>query len=201
MNYIILCGEFNINYLHDNHRKELLDSLLASHNLLSTVNFPTRISINFCTLIDNIYISTNRHEFSVHPLINGLSDHDAQIITLPNICIPAPRRVFSFTRKVNNYSINKFKYLLSYGNWNDVFLDTNVNVNVIFNNFLITFLRIFYACFPVHKSYHSLGQKPWLTSGIKTSCANKRKLYLTYRNNKTPILRNITKSIAVLCPK
>ena len=61
-----------------------------------------------------------------------------------------------------------------------------VNVNVIFNNFLNTFLRIFYACFPVHKSYHSLRQKPWLTSGIKTSCVNKRKLYLTYRNNNDP---------------
>ena len=124
--------------------------------------------------------------FSVHLLIIGLSDHDAQIITLPNIYIPAPRHVFSFTRKVNNYSVNKFKYLLSYENWNDVFLDTNVNVNVIFNNFLNTFLRIFYACFPVHKSYHSFRQKPWLTSGIKTSCVNKRKLYLTYRNNNDP---------------
>ena len=61
-----------------------------------------------------------------------------------------------------------------------------VNVNVIFNNFLNTFLRIFYACFPVHKSYHSLRQKPWLTSGIKISCVNKRKLYLTYRNNNDP---------------
>jgi exonuclease III len=66
---IILCGDLNINYFNDNSRKYLLDSLLASFSLFSTVKFPTRISNNSCTLIDNIY----RHVFSVHPLINGLS--------------------------------------------------------------------------------------------------------------------------------
>jgi exonuclease III len=49
---IILCGDFNINYFNDSSRK---DSLLASFSLFSTVTFPTRISNNSCTLIDNIY--------------------------------------------------------------------------------------------------------------------------------------------------
>jgi len=65
----------------------------------STAKFPTRISNNSCTLIDNIYINTYRHEFSVHPLINGLSDHDAQIITLSNISIYVPRHVFPSPEK------------------------------------------------------------------------------------------------------
>ena len=120
----------------------------------------------------------------MHPLINGLSDHDAQIITLSNILISAPRHVSSFTRKINNYSISQFTHLLSHKNWENVFLEANVNK--IFNNFLNTFLRIFYSSFPVHKSHHSLKQKPWLTSGIKISCDNKRKLYLTYRNSNDP---------------
>jgi hypothetical protein len=33
------------------------------------------------------------------------------------------------------------------------------------------------------KFQYSYKQKPWLTTGIKISCANRRKLYLTYRNN------------------
>jgi hypothetical protein len=181
---LILCGDLNINYLNDNKRKNLLDSLLASFSLFSTVKFPTRISNNSCTLIDNIYINTYRHEFSVHPIINGLSDHDALIITLSNIFISVPRHVFSFTRKINNYSISKFTSLLRYENWEDVFLETKVNI--IFNNFLNTFLRIFYSSFPVYKSQHSHKQKPWLTTGIRISCANKRKLYLTHRNSNYP---------------
>ena len=52
-----------------------------------------------------------------------------------------------------------------------------------FNNFLNTFLRICYSSFSVNKSQYSYKWKPLLTSGIRISCANKRKLYLTYRNS------------------
>ena len=64
----------------------------------------------------------------MHPLINGLSDHDAQIITLSNILISVARHVFSFTWKINSSSINKSTFLLSYENWEDVFLEKNVNI-------------------------------------------------------------------------
>ena len=38
--------------------------------------------------IDNIFINTvNLNKFSVYPGINGLSDHDAQIIVLHDIAI------------------------------------------------------------------------------------------------------------------
>ena len=120
---LILCGNFYINYLNDNSRKHLLDSLSASFSLFSTVKFPTRIFNNSCTLIDNIYINTYRHDFSVHPLINGLSDHDAQIITLSNIFISILRHIFSYTRKIDSNSISKCTFLLSYKNWEDVFLE------------------------------------------------------------------------------
>jgi len=44
---LILCGDFNLNYLNDNSRKHLSDSLLASFSLCSTVKFPTRIFNKF----------------------------------------------------------------------------------------------------------------------------------------------------------
>ena len=97
---LILCDDFNVNYLNDNSRKHLLDSLLASFSVFSTVKFPTRIFNNSCTLIDNIYINTYRHDFSAHPVINGLSNHDAQIITLSNIFISIPRHVFPILGKL-----------------------------------------------------------------------------------------------------
>jgi hypothetical protein len=74
----ILCGDFNINYLTDNHNKQLLDSLLTSYNLYSTVDFPTRICNGSNTAIYNIFINIFKNDsFSAYPLINGLSDHDA----------------------------------------------------------------------------------------------------------------------------
>jgi hypothetical protein len=53
---VVLCGDINVNYLTDNNKKKKLDLLLASFNLLSTVNFPTRLQIGSATVIDNIFI-------------------------------------------------------------------------------------------------------------------------------------------------
>lgn len=148
-NEIILCGDFNVNYLNDNTRKDCLNSLLASYNLYSIIDFPTRISNNSCSLIDNIYINSYLHEFSVYPFINGMSDHDAQVIALDNITVSVHNLIFYHKRVINNYTIGQFLYLLSYENWEEVFSETNVNI--AFNEFLNIFLRIFYSCFPLKK--------------------------------------------------
>ena len=55
---------------------------------MHTVNFATRIQYNSSTVTDNIFVDNNRINFSsVSPIINGLSDHDAQILTITNIYI------------------------------------------------------------------------------------------------------------------
>jgi len=47
-----ICGDFNINYLENSNGKLQLDSLLASYNLQSVVDFPTRITSSSHTTID-----------------------------------------------------------------------------------------------------------------------------------------------------
>jgi exonuclease III len=42
--HIIICGDLNINYLVQNEQKKQLDNLLPMYNLISNVNFPTRIN-------------------------------------------------------------------------------------------------------------------------------------------------------------
>ena len=74
-----ICGDINVNYLNENRKN--LDSILLSYNLPRTVNFPTRVQNNYISAIDNIYIDNSKLEtYSVKPLINGLSDHEAQLI-------------------------------------------------------------------------------------------------------------------------
>ena len=147
----------------------------------------TRTNYKTCTLIDNIFINIYNHDFSVHPLINGLSDHDGQIITFSNVFYSVPRHMFSISRKINTHTIRNFTLLLIYENWEDVFLEKDVNI--LFNNFLNTYLRIFYASFPNVKTKHTHNQKPWITSGIRISCTNKRKLYLTCRQSNNSTLK------------
>ena len=71
--------------------------------------------------------------------------------------------------------------MLSYESWNDVFAYDEINLS--FNNFLNTYLRIYYSSFTIKKTHYSSHTKAWLTEGIKISCRNKRKLFLIYRNS------------------
>jgi exonuclease III len=80
---LVICGDININYLKNCSYKAKLDSLLATYNLQSIVDFPTRITENSYTAIDNIFLNKGTYpDYFVEPFINGLSDHDAQMVTL-----------------------------------------------------------------------------------------------------------------------
>ena len=116
-----------------------------------------------------------------------MSDHDAQVIVFNNITVTAHKQIFYQKRDINSYSIDQFKFLLSYENWEEVFLESNVNI--AFNKFLNIFLRIFYSCFPIKNFRYPHAQKPWVTSGIKVSCANKRTLYLVSRSSSNPNIK------------
>jgi len=111
---LIVCGDINVNYLQDFRNKSLLNSLLASFNLHSAVNFPTRISNISSTTIDNIFIDKNKNkDYSIIPISNGLSDHDAQIIQLHDVDIPTQQIKPSNKRVINEATIAQFKINLS----------------------------------------------------------------------------------------
>jgi hypothetical protein len=71
---------------------------------MSIVNFPTRIQWNSAKAIDNIFIDIMRKDdYSTSPIINGLSDHDAQSITLNKININLYAKQFKIiTIIINN---------------------------------------------------------------------------------------------------
>jgi hypothetical protein len=50
------------------------------------VNFPARTQNGSATAMDNIFIDASLHgNYVIHPLLNGLSDHDAQLIVLTKV--------------------------------------------------------------------------------------------------------------------
>ena len=77
-------------------RKKTLNSLLTSYSLYSIIDFPTRTKNTTSTTIDNIFINKYKYEnYKVYSLINGLSDHDAQVLNLPDTNIPDNRNELS----------------------------------------------------------------------------------------------------------
>jgi hypothetical protein len=100
----IICGDIYVNYLENNSKKAQLDEMLRTYNLMDTVNFPTRITKNTATIIDNIFINSERN-YNVKPRVNGLSDHDAQLIIIKNGTVVKETR-----RSVNMREINRILY-------------------------------------------------------------------------------------------
>ena len=139
----IICGDVNVDYLHSHSRKQQLDMLLATYNLTSIVNFPTRIVNGSSTAIDNFFIDLSR-KYTIKPLINGISDHDTQLLVMEKVMLPTQKLTSYFIRDFNDHSIHDFLMHLSMENWEDVLAGNNIN---IFNKFLDTYLKLFNMCF------------------------------------------------------
>jgi len=130
-------------------------------------------------------------DFSVTPFLNNLSDHDAQILTI-NIPIQIHPDNPKLVRRVAKHAILDFIYNLSNETWDSVF--TTTDVNLMFNSFLCTYLRIFYSSFPLIRVKKRKYTNNWITLGIKTSCKRKRELFLLTRNNNDAALKQYYKT-------
>ena len=105
-----MCGDFNINYLNDSQNKQTLNSLLTSYSLYSIIDFPTRIHNNSNTMIDNVFINTYKNvNYSAYPLINGLSDRDAQVLEFSDIIVSVNRNELCSYRKISTHTLNEFQ--------------------------------------------------------------------------------------------
>ena len=72
----------------ESEKKNQLDNLLFSYNLTSIINFPVRVQNTYATAINNIFIDISQFEsYTVTPILNGLSDHDAQLSLVIPICL------------------------------------------------------------------------------------------------------------------
>jgi hypothetical protein len=153
--------------------------------MTSTVYFPTRIQKNSATAIDNIFIDTSKFDnYVILPKINGLSDHDAQLITINDIHLKVLNNTPRFIRRFNG--IFDFRIKLSFETWDNVF--KNNDMNSMYNLFLNTYLRVFYSSFPLKKLITKTNGNAWITTGIRTSCKHKRELYLVCEKSSAKVV-------------
>jgi hypothetical protein len=73
-------------------------------------------------VIDNIFIDNSKLEnYTVEPLINGLSDHEAQLIEINDIDLQCGSQQYQTVRKIDKYTVTDFVTKLSYETWDTVF--------------------------------------------------------------------------------
>jgi hypothetical protein len=103
----------------------------------------------------NHLCSAHGHK-SIIPVVNGLSDHDAQLLSLYNSMSRVLKGQYYSKRQINRMSIENFNLKLSYETWDDVFTDGHVDNT--FNNFLntVTCKRAFNSSFSLSEKLSQL---------------------------------------------
>jgi hypothetical protein len=141
---LLLSSSSSLSSSYYNSRQ--LDAVLHSYNLAGIFKFPTRFGLNSHTAIDSVFIDTSTiGKYDLYPLINGLSDHDTQLLILNNGQKKEKECLTYIKRKINKYTLADFRLKLSHETWEQLF-DEN-DVNKIFNSFLNIFLRIYNSIF------------------------------------------------------
>jgi hypothetical protein len=182
---LILCGDINVNYLEDSNRKKHwipYDLLISLVRYIFLPEF--RITQSLQSIIFSLILTETNYIIS--SLINGMSDHDGQILYINNSNLQIHNNYTQSRKKFSKSSMNEFLTQLSYESWDSAFTDRDVDT--MFNAFHNTYLRIFYSNFPKVQVKTNTKSNPWMTRGIKISCCNKREIYITLRNRKDPNL-------------
>jgi len=140
---ILLCGDWNLNFLIDNTRLHELENLLLSYDLINTVNSPTRITSSSESLIDVIVTNREYLEQSTTVIDLGLSDHLAQLIRIRSRKKSNTIKIIE-KRQFTNSRVEEFINLLSKESWVEVINQLDVNASVE------AFLRIFCIILILH---------------------------------------------------
>jgi hypothetical protein len=153
---------------------------MNTFNLTQVVDFPRRIINNNGTFIDTIFVDTMTYDkIQVKPFINGLSDHDAQIICLQNANTGLQQSVSKKkSRLISEQTIKHSQTLLKDETWDTIYKTTCVNE--MFNRFQGIFLRHYKASFPVLYTNYKASDNNWVTKGIKISCTKKRESFIPH---------------------
>jgi hypothetical protein len=120
------------------------------------------------------------------PIINSISDHDAQLLTISNSSIKRSSKIIHKLRWINYTSLTSRTYTCNVSTevWDDIFV--NKDINIIFKSFLLTFLRLIYTYFPFVTISNKKKDTGWLTANIKTLQTSKNsfiKKYIWGREN------------------
>lgn len=93
-------------------------------NIHNLVRFPTRVTLESGSAIDNIFTTVPKNNLSISGLVTELSDHDAQLLHIINFVdkyrgkIPITKT----SRKFTTENIKRFRSFLQDESWSIVYL-------------------------------------------------------------------------------
>lgn len=82
---LILCGDININVLEKSKPALNFSNILKTHNVRYLVAFPTRVTDNTQSGIDNFMPNIRKSKLQISGEITEISDNDGQILQILNV--------------------------------------------------------------------------------------------------------------------
>lgn len=137
--HLVLLGDFNIDFRgYSSDLKDLI-CLISSFGLFATISDFTRVTNLSSTCIDNIITNLDSSVYIAKVIDSCLSDHYGQQICFKLESDKPTIKKFSYRRKFNTVSLNKFSNLISLHNWN-YFHWVSTDIQVLANK-LVTILK------------------------------------------------------------
>jgi hypothetical protein len=144
---LIMCGDWNVNFLEKSGKLLDLQNLLIMNNLINVIETP-RITSHSKSLIDVIIINDTIEDRLVEVLDMGYSDHLAQYVCMKP-CHEPNESTMMYNRQFTNLNIDYFQFLICDEKWTET--SELQEPNSSFRSFLNTFTHYFNVAFPMKK--------------------------------------------------
>lgn len=153
---IVVVGDINLNIIPESldTNSELYLELLAFHGLLSTHNFPTRLT----NCLDHFFLKT-KHDAITLVIKSSVTDHDAVMLSIDKPYIAYHNQQVT---RMNHAGIKKD---LSLVDFSPIYCGKNVHTSTdIFIDMISTIIRNNTSY--IHRSLRNTPMKPWITPGL-----------------------------------
>lgn len=196
----MLGGYLNVDFLCKSKQVDIVSGFFKSCNLLQQVKEPTRITQTSAKCLDILFTNLNRISFCVTVEELGFSDHKCIWISLKSQTQCTKKFHYVTKRLFTEQNMQRFKAELEIIDWNLIILPSK-NINENYSAFHEKLTEILNLTCPLKKIKIKRNRKHWLTSGIKTSCENKRILKIFISQTDDLVLKKYYKNYEKILKK
>uniref|UniRef100_A0A1B6M8U9 Reverse transcriptase domain-containing protein n=2 Tax=Graphocephala atropunctata TaxID=36148 RepID=A0A1B6M8U9_9HEMI len=163
-NNVILAGDINIDILKNSRACDMLKNILTQHSFQYLVDFPTRVTLESQSSIDNVFTNINRSQVTVSGVITELSDHDAQLVEVDFKTVKRKQCFTQLKRKFTKQNTILFQKKLEAESWLSLYL---APVDQKYDLFYNIFIYHFNLCFPLVRTRVYRNENDWINNELR----------------------------------
>nr|CAH7756466.1 unnamed protein product [Callosobruchus chinensis] len=178
---LFLLGDFNIDPIRDKREFAKLCNVLNVFGLTPRVKWPTRVTNNAASTIDNIFSNCSTKSASL-AVDNNISDHRTVLFDCEDNVQQVKCHTMNFMRSFSDQATQNFISDISTEDWLQVY--NSNNMNIAYSHFHGIFSFYFEKHFPKHrKNCRPANSNPWINEKIIESSEKLKDLHYMKLDN------------------